>query len=218
MEPQHQLLSEMMAPDQAEATLQWIRDVKKGLIHPPKNFNWFGMAEFSADNARNLNSMQWARVSLEVYEWPDWKIEWGWGSHAYVREAMSIRQQFIHSFGADREHDVLNPDKVQELFLQSLPAVSIEEALSIARIYREAVTINANRRPIGAYMKVRAICSGLRVVERLAEDGVALWPEVQQWMPVKGELCAVPPHNLKGRPLRRAGILKYLWLSLMRRW
>ena len=195
MEPQHQLLNQMMGPDQVETTLQWICDIKKGLIDPPRGFNWFGMAEFSADNAFRLNSLEWARVSLEVYEWPDWKIEWGWGENAYLSEAMSIRQRMIHSFGAEPGHDVLDPSKVQELFFQCLPvSISVQEALSMAHSYRDSVQTKESKRPyIDASLKTRAVCAALRVIERLAEDGIAIWPEIEQWMAVKAELCDGQP-------------------------
>lgn len=181
-------IAHLLNDEQAALTLKWVRDMKQGFIPFEKSHNWLLISETASDDAYRLKSLTWAYVAIEIYEWADLKIALGWGKDAYISKAMEVRMEMISHFGPDFQNDVLNPDRISELFL-SYANISIEEAIDISRKWREAEKTKVNRRANRiAAERVWLIRSRLDVLKTFKNKGFSISPEAERWLSVEGSL------------------------------
>jgi hypothetical protein len=124
----------------------WMKNVLEKNEQIPEHFNWHGLADCAASNARSnidkshkksTSSLAWAEVAISIYDflaktYPE-------SSNSYLYSEMTLRGFMISIFGIDKNSIVLDPDKIVAWFFDNL-AISYEYALMKSVEWREALS------------------------------------------------------------------------------
>ena len=97
--PQRQKLVNQLLkqdPSQVEA---WMQRVRSGQEKAPEGFNWLGLAEGAAFNARTETDLTWAKVAISIYE-DLANHSKGSDGHSFMLSALNLRAYLIVKLGA----------------------------------------------------------------------------------------------------------------------
>lgn len=161
--------------------IAWLESVWTGQQQAPEKFNWLGLAEVTAAQARAQGDQAWAQVAIMIYEWLAAS-----GSLAptdeYIDSAMTLRAYMIGKKGPVPGDPVLDMDYIVRWFFENLP-ISYEEAEHKAAFRRWRT---ANIQEIKA---LRGIKNRLRVIASLVNSG-RLQPdqELNAWLSLRDQL------------------------------
>src|SRR5947209_3363836 len=97
------ILQELLHQDPA-AVQNWIMDIWQGRRQAPDDFNWLGLAQAAAAEARASLSLSWARVALSTYDYLSTQ------SPAYDQNsAMMLRAYLIRHMRPRAGEEMLDP-------------------------------------------------------------------------------------------------------------
>lgn len=166
------MLQELQHQD--PATVQtWLMDIWQGRRQAPADFNWLGLAQSAAVEARASLSLPWTQVTLSIYESTQ--------TPAYDQNsAMMLRAYLIRHIGARRGDAILDPAVIVRWFFDNLP-LSREEAEQRARNWQDL--------PIAQIKTLRQIKNRLSVLHLLAEQHLLdAYPELASWLELRDRL------------------------------
>jgi hypothetical protein len=178
------LLNSLLQQD-ASDVLAWAKQVREGKLQSPINFNWHGLAEAAAMEAR-LNygddspvlNLSWAEVATSTYDYLA-KLA-GESGESFLISSMLLRAAMIAESGAILGHPVLDIDRVINWFFDGLK-MSPDEAKQKATTWRNC-SINEIR-------ELRKIKNRLKVISVLVDSG-KLVPNVEltTWLSLQSQL------------------------------
>lgn len=179
------LLNELLQQDACDV-LTWVKQVREGKLQSPINFNWHGLAEAAAmearlnygDNSPTLN-LSWAEVATSIYDYLA-NLAGESAGESFLISSMLLRVAMIADFGAIPGHPVLDIDQVINWFFDSLK-MSPDEAKQKAPNWRNC-SINEIR-------ELRKIKNRLKVIFVLIDSG-KLVPNVElsTWLSLRSQL------------------------------
>jgi hypothetical protein len=178
------ILSKLLDQDPAEV-LSWLKQVWSGELRSPINFNWHGLAEAAANEARldygngspTLN-LTWAEVATSIYDRLA-ELAGESAGESFVISSMLLRAAMIAELGAIPGHPVLDIDRVIDWFLHSLK-MSPDEAAKKAANWRNC--------SIDEIRELRRIKNRLNVVSVLVESGKFVPIELNTWLSLQSRL------------------------------
>ncbi len=141
-------LLNILLQQNAEQVQSWLRSVWAEQQQVPEKFNWLGLAEGAAFNARELarksdeyhsSSLAWAELAASVYEFLAKKYPEL--SEQYLSSLMTLRAYMIIKFGSVIGNPVLDIEKIVNWFFDNLE-ISYQDALIKATDWREALSTN----------------------------------------------------------------------------
>lgn len=122
--------SDMWAPllaGGASAAKHWLNSVEPGQQLPSQKFDWIGLAEATGLKARSELSLEWAEISIAIYDQLAQKVESKSRSESLMHSQMTLRAFFIRRLGAKVGHPVLDPQPIVGWFVNNLQ-MSLEQA------------------------------------------------------------------------------------------
>lgn len=178
------LLNELLQHDATEVR-DWLKQVWSGQLPSPINFNWHGLAEAAAfdarldygDNSPFIN-LSWAEVATSIYDYLAQRA--GSGGESFLISSMLLRAAMIAELGAIPGHPVLDIDKVINWFYDSLK-MSLDEAMTKADNWK-----NCSFEEI---RELRKIKNRLKIIFVLAEsDKIISNNELSTWLAIRDKL------------------------------
>jgi hypothetical protein len=178
-----------------EFVLGWLFEVWEGLRQIPKEFNWVGFAEVSADLAREKADLNWARVAVLVNSFliseirmygrvytsacivPPEQRELAYCT--FELRVLSLRVRFLRRQASIPNDPVLDPKMLVQSFFQDL-TLSPEEALQHYALGEKALS----REQI---WKLRRIRRNLEYLRPLAERSL-LPQELLPWYSIREQM------------------------------
>jgi DNA-binding Xre family transcriptional regulator len=160
----------------------WMKNVLEKNEQIPEHFNWHGLADCIASNARtsidtsgekSTSALAWAEVASLIYDFLSKKYPES--SSSYLYSEMTLRVFMISTFGIDKNSVILNSDKIVAWFFDNLE-VSHESALVKSTEWREAFS-NKNTAEMKEIFennfedikKLRSIKSRLNIINQLCQ-------------------------------------------------
>jgi len=185
----------------AAAARQWVDSVQMGERVSPSDFNWLGLAEVCALQARRgvepgstigNDNIDWARASVSAYQWLADKDP-GY-AHSFTLSAMFLRAYLISRCGAKPGDPILDPQIIVDWFWQNV-RMSAEEAVAKSAGWRSRLTARtstgkkADRLEVTELRELRYIRLRLNVLRLLSEAGV-LVPDasLKTWLDAREKL------------------------------
>ncbi len=148
------LLNDLLQQDACDV-LAWVKQVREGKLQSPINFNWHGLAEAAAMEARlnygndsSVINLSWAEVATSIYDYLGRRAGESAGE-SFLISSMLLRAAMIAECGAIPGHPVLDIDRVINWFFDSLK-MSPNEAFEKAPNWR-----NCNINEIRELRKVK---------------------------------------------------------------
>ncbi len=178
------LLNEILQQDATEV-LNWLKHVRKGELPLPINFNWHGLAEAAAFDARldygdnsPLVNLAWAEVATSIYDFLAQSARSG--GESFLISSMLLRAAMIAELGAIPDHPVLDVDRVINWFFDSLK-ISLNEAMKKADNWKSC--------SLEEIRELRKIKNRLKVISVLVESGKII-PRVElgTWLALRNKL------------------------------
>ena len=160
----------------------WMKNVLEKNEQIPEHFNWHGLADCAASNARtgvdkshekHNSALAWAEVASLIYGFLSKKYPES--SSSYLYSEMTLRMFMISTFGIDKNSNVLNSDKIVAWFFDDLE-MSYESALVKSTKWREDLS-NKNTEEMKEIFennfedikKLRSIKSRLNIINQLCQ-------------------------------------------------
>jgi len=147
-------------------------------------FNWLGLAQSSAQNARGesdrVEALKWAAISLSAYRYLATERDVKGGFNSYELSAMYLRAAMICQFGVVIDHPVLD---IQAIMMWFGERTSFERQKLISVIDQWRLL------PIQQIRELRQIKNRLSVIELLMDNGyLEDDTELQEWVILKKQL------------------------------
>ena len=147
-------------------------------------FNWLGLAQSSAQNARGesdrVEALKWAAISLSVYRYLATERGVKGGFNSYELSAMYLRAAMICQFGVVIDHPVLDIQAIITWF---------RERTSFEREKLVSMTDKWRLLAIEQIRALRQIKNRLSVIELLMDNGYLQdESELQEWVMLKKQL------------------------------
>lgn len=180
----HKLLSQ--EPSEVQT---WLRCAWEGQCPIPHNFNWHGLADVAAANARDTLNLDWAEISVSVYDYlcrivPDNCASW-------TISAMTLRAFLIMNMGPVAGSTILDPELIFTWVLASLPGPLSDVRQQIAPGREWLLEQIAQRKPnaLEQVRELRRLKNRLSVIQGLSDEQI-LPPdhELQAWLALRPEL------------------------------
>lgn len=183
--PSITLLNQLLEQD-ADLVLAWLKSIESGDSSPPEGFNWLGLAEAAAFNARSGSrqdstkpNIKWAEVATKVYDRVAAKATPGI-KDSLMNSSMMLRTAMIAKLGVVPGHPVLDIDSIFCWFKDSV-MMSYSEAAKKAAEWRIC--------PIEEIKELRRIKNHLRVISVLADNNKLLGnQEINSWLSLRDKL------------------------------
>ncbi len=159
---------------------EWLKRVWAGQQPVPEPFNWLGLAQIAAADARSQKNVDWAKVSILVYEWLAAHETPRSLLSGYILSAMTLRVFMIDEKGAVPGDFVLDMDQMVRWFFENLP-FSFEEAERKAAVWR---TLDIQE--VRALRSIKSRLGNLALLvksERLQPD-----QELSAWLSLRNKL------------------------------
>lgn len=180
-----ELLNELLQQD-ANDVLVWLKQVWSGQLRSPTNFNWHGLAEAAAFDARSYNgdgsliiNKTWAEVATSIYDYLAEQAGEPAGE-SFLISSMLLRAGMIAELGFIPGDPVLDIDRVINWFSHSL-RISLDEARKKAANWK-----NCN---IEEIRELRRIKNRLKVISLLVESGKCVPNgELSSWLSLGSKL------------------------------
>jgi hypothetical protein len=178
---------------------RWVESVRAGERVPPTDFNWLGLAEASAGQARRgvepgcpigNDSIEWGLAGISCYEWLA-DTHRG-NARSFTLSAMFLRAYLISRCGVKPGDSILDPQVIVHWFFNSL-GMSVDEAVAKSAIWRDRLKAQAgtgaDRREVTELLELRHIKLRLDVLRFLSEAGVPV-PDasVRAWLDAHDKL------------------------------
>jgi len=161
-----QLLNELVRQDASDVK-NWLKRIWSKQEEVPEDFNWLGLAEAAAFNARsgkgnasNLPDLAWAEIATSIYDDLAAKANRGTGE-SFINSSMLLRAGMIAELGAVSGHPVLDGNQIIQWFFHSL-TMSLDEAAKNAE--------NWKKLNIDEIRELRRIKNRLKVILVLAKS------------------------------------------------
>jgi len=119
-------LSDLLAGGKS-AVMQWIVNVPPGQQSLSQKFDWLGLAEAAALNARFELDLDWAKIAISIYDQLAKKVESKSQRESLMYSQMNLRAFLIARLGAVPGHPILDPQPIINWFFDSL-TLTVEEA------------------------------------------------------------------------------------------
>ena len=178
------LLNKLLQQDATEV-LAWLKEVWSGELRSPINFNWHGLAEAAANEAR-LNygdgspvfNLTWAEIAILIYDRLA-ELAGELAGESFLISSMLLRAAMIAELGVIPGHPVLDIDRVINWFFHSLK-MSPDEATKKAANWRNC--------SIEEIRELRKIKNRLNVISVLVESGKFVPIELSTWLSLQSQL------------------------------
>jgi hypothetical protein len=163
-----------------ELILHWLQDVESGHQEVSSDFNWLGLAESAAFEARAKNNVTWAEVAIRVYERLATSVDSA-HKNGFIASIMHLKAFLIIQLGAVHGDPILDPDEIVQWFFANLP-YTFEEATQKTAHWR---TLDVQE-----IKALRLIKGRLSIVTSLVKNNIVhpglelqLWLSLQQSLP-----------------------------------
>ena len=103
-------------PSQVEA---WLQRVRSGQEKVPEGFNWLGLAEGAAFNARSETDLTWTKVAISIYE-DLANHSKNSDSHSFMLSSLNLRVYMIAKLGVVSGDAILDSDKIIHHFFSTV--------------------------------------------------------------------------------------------------
>ncbi len=178
-------LNQILTQD-VDSVLNWLKNLASGKSTAPRGFNWHGLAEAAAFNAREGSpqeatklNLKWAEVSVTAYEGLAAKTNPSMAD-SLMFSSMMLRANMISKLGAVPGHPVLDVDVIINWFEKNL-TMSQDEVSKKAQNWQQC--------QIEEIRELRKIKNYLQVISVLAKsDKVVLNPEIYSWLALREQL------------------------------
>jgi hypothetical protein len=164
-----------------DALQRWLDEVSTGRIAPPVEFNWLGLADAAAANARKELDPRWGLLALAIYD----RLAKEKNTDARERNAlllagMNLRAYMMSKLGVDPRSPILDLDEMIRLFNNNVN-LSIDEA---SLMTRDWTTLPAER-----MLELRDIKNMLAPFKVLADRGLLIDQlSLLQWLALREAL------------------------------
>jgi hypothetical protein len=173
-----ELLNQLLQqkPAQVEA---WLQNVRSGQENMPEGFNWLGLAESAAFNARSEADLTWAKVAISIYEELANRSNDS-DRHSFMLSSLNLRAYMVARLGVIPGDAILDSDKIIHYFLSTLkfPYEWVEKKVS-----------NWTRLELEDIKELRRIKNYLGVIRFLMESGKHdCNPKLKNWLSLQEKL------------------------------
>ncbi len=171
---------------------QWINS---NLSKESKHFNWLGLAEalaFEARKNRDINrKLQLAELSVRIYEWLS-KHENPEQSDSFVNSANALRIYLLANEQIDFSHHTLGLKRVEDWFWNEINILP-EEASELSKISRNKIEkgeTNFSSNELEKMKLIRKIKNRLHIIRNLSKiDKVGeTLGEINDWLKIADSL------------------------------
>jgi hypothetical protein len=149
-------------------------------------FNWLGLAEGAADNARNHLELRWAQVAINAYEYLMNTAVTIEEQFNYQTSEMMLRAYLISALGPLDNDPILDASVIVRWFLNRL-TFTREEAIELANLWRDQLRNQNVTEPLmDNVRKLRQLKHQLTALAVLAES--KLWKpdeRVSSWLAIR---------------------------------
>ena len=148
--------------------------------------SWLGLAEVAATMANRSNDLEWARVSIRVYEW----LHGVDSRMGYDRSAMNLRASMIRKLGGVSGDPLLDLQVILDWFWNNVPMSITEARFAIPNCQKTIAEGNVKRpEDLELCRKLRRIKNDLNLLWWLMEDDILVPDEeLKAWVELKPEL------------------------------
>jgi hypothetical protein len=166
--------------------LMWVNTIVEGRQEVPEYFNWLGLAQLSANQARSrddavssIPDLDWAKVAIVVYDYLINKADPA-RRDSLEHSVMMLRAYLIVKLGVVPHDPVLDIEHIVQWFFQNL-------RLSLAEAARRSASWKELKRE--EILELRQIKNRLAVIRSLAEHNLlSHHPELQPWLALREKL------------------------------
>jgi len=170
----------------ADQTFEWIQNAWRDTQLVPKDFNWLGLAEVAAFQARRGNEFStrlpdlvWAKIAIAIYEY---LIEKTGRAHkqSFELSIMSLRAHCIIALGSVPDDPILDVNRIVQWFFQNVE-MTLDEAREKAANWKE--------RPLEEIRELRYIKNRLSIIKPLfLKESLECNQELSDWLELQEDL------------------------------
>ncbi|HLP91157.1 MAG TPA: hypothetical protein VK184_21580 [Nostocaceae cyanobacterium] len=179
------LLNELLLQNPSDVKV-WLKRVWLDQEKVPEEFNWLGLAEAAAFEARsgernvtNTSNIFWAEIAISVYDYLASQANSGTGE-SFIISSMLLRAAMIADYGSVFGHPVLDSNQIIHWFFHSLK-MSLDEVIQN--------TANWKDNNIENIRELRRIKNRLKVILVLTEsDKFKPDEELKAWLSLREKL------------------------------
>ena len=163
------------------AVKKWLAGVEPGNQLSTERFNWLGLAEAAASNARSGLDLDWADVAISLYSGLARKLDSDSRRESLMYSQMNLRAFLIARLGSVSGHPILDPQTIIDWFRDAL-VISAKEASAKAAHWPQ-LDLNSIRE----LRRIKNRLSPIRVLEDAnvlpAEHGLGDWLSIREQLP-----------------------------------
>lgn len=155
------------------AILTWLDQSIGRSVVVPADFNWLGMAEVAAMNAREELNLTWATIAIRIYEYLANGATSEMDTLSSRLSAMMLRIFMILQLGAQKGDIILDPDHLVHNFYTyvTLSQEQVEESIALGTTRSREQTL-----------ELRHIKNYLSALNLLAAQGMLRsYPDLESW-------------------------------------
>jgi hypothetical protein len=172
----------------------WVESAWAGGLKCHPGFNWLGLAEVLAFDARARGSLeekvQLAELAVKIYEWLAGREDNAHGD-SYIDSAIAVRVFMLANKYVAPSHPVLGVSQITE-YISGVADISPSQAMTESRDLKERLNSQAglsSSAELGKLQKLRRMKNRLTLIKSLPSCGVPLGDfDIEEWLEIYNEL------------------------------